>query len=261
MAISLAVKEELWQEYKSRRDPKIREQLIVDYAPLVKYMAGRLAVSLPPSVEVDDLISYGIFGLIDAIEKFDPGRGVKFQTYALVRIKGAILDGLRAFDWVPNSVRQKAKSIERAYTAVENRLGRSAEDSEVAEELGLGIQEFHQALNDVSSTTLISLDDLWYTDDGEGQSFKAIEMIRDNNSQDPETSAELAELKSTLANAVKFLPDKERMVIALFYYEGLTAKEIATILKVSPSRISQLHSKAILRLRGRLSAHGVALAR
>lgn len=243
---------EAWRIYARSRDQEIRDLLIMRYAPLVKYVAGRLAMGLPANIEVDDLISYGVFGLISAIERFDPGREVKFETYAIARIRGAMLDGLRAFDWIPYSVRQKAKELERAYSRLEARLGRSASDAELAAELGISLARLGKLLLDVRALTLGSLDDTWNGEDEEGTGLRPMEVIEDSTSMDPVDLIEFEERKQQLAQAVRSLPGRERLVVTLYYYEGLTAKEISKILGVSQSRISQLHSKAVMRLRAKL---------
>ncbi|MDP2872533.1 MAG: FliA/WhiG family RNA polymerase sigma factor [Bacillota bacterium] len=245
---------ELWQLYRVTRDSAVRERLIIRYAPLVKYVAGRLAMGLPPSIEVDDLISYGVFGLIDAIDKFDLDREVKFETYAIARIRGAMLDGLRAYDWIPYSVRQKAKVLERTYSKLEGRLGRSATDAEVAAELCVTPAKLGKMLLDVRGLAVTSLDETWNGEDESGNGLRPIEVIEDTSAEDPVGRVEFEERKKLVAEAVTKLPEKERLVVALYYFEGLTAKEISHILKVSQSRISQLHSRAIMRLRGRLGA-------
>lgn len=248
MALS---KEDVFAAYRANRDPVIRERLILKYAPLVRYMAGRIAIGLPPTVEIDDLISYGIFGLMDALEKFDSSRGIKFETYALARIKGAMLDGLRAMDWVPASLRQKAKGLEKAIEEVESRLGRSATDEEVAAYLQIDVAELEKRLLEVAAISLISLEDVW--DREEKSSRRVIDVLADSRAENPEEALHLNEVKGLLAAAIESLPEKERLVVTLYYYEGLTAKEIARVLGVSQSRVSQLHSKAILRLRGKLA--------
>jgi RNA polymerase sigma factor for flagellar operon FliA len=246
---------EIWRQYRATKSPAIREQLIIKHAPLVKYVAGRLAMGLPPMVEVNDLVGYGLFGLIDAIDKFDPDREVKFETYAIARIRGAMLDGLRAFDWIPYSARQKARDLERAFASLEARLGRSATDAEVAAELGVSTPQLQKMLLDVRGLTLTSLDENWGGEDESGNGLRPIEIIEDPNATDPEAKVEIDEHKVILAQAIAELPEKERTVVTLYYYEGLTAKEISHILRVSQSRISQLHSKAVLRLRGKLRSY------
>ncbi|MEW6523388.1 MAG: FliA/WhiG family RNA polymerase sigma factor [Bacillota bacterium] len=242
----------LWQVFKHTQDSVSRETLILRYVPLVKYVAGRLAVSLPKHVEVDDLYSYGIFGLMDAIEKFDPARGVKFETYAMARIRGAILDGLRALDWVPASVRQKRKELEQAFALLEMRLGRAASDREVAEYLNLTPSQYDARVAEVGGAALLSLEEAWFgAEDGDGR-VRTAETIADQNARDPVKELQDQETQRLLAEAIERLPERERTVVALYYYEGLTIREIGEVLGVTPSRVSQLHTKAILRLRGRL---------
>ncbi len=245
--------EALWQNYLVSKSPATREAIILKYAPLVKYVAGRVAIGLPSNVEFDDLVSFGVFGLMDAIEKFDLSRGIKFETYAIARIRGAILDGLRSNDWVPRSVRQKARELERVCAELENYLGRSATDQEISEAMNISIQDFYQLLSEVSCTTLSSLDELWMVHSNEDDSVRVLDLVKNNDSEDPLHQVEIEEVKTTLANAIDSLPERERMVIALYYYEGLTLKEIGEIMEISESRVSQIHTKAIFRLRGRLN--------
>ncbi len=243
----------LWERYKTYKDFHAREQLILEYASLVKYVAGRLAISLPPNVPQDDLISYGIFGLIDAIEKFNPERNIKFETYAIARIRGAIWDGLRAMDWVPNSIRQKAKELEKTYARLEYQLGRAATDEEVCKAMNISKQQLGQLLLDTSFSSLMSLDDIWKIDNDGENAVRVIDTIPDQNAPNPVAMVIFEEQKRILTEAINKLPERERLVVALYYYEGLTLKEIGKVLGVSESRISQMHTKAILRLRGRLS--------
>jgi RNA polymerase sigma factor FliA len=243
----------LWQNYLTSKSPATREAIILRYAPLVKYVAGRVAIGLPSNVEFDDLVSFGVFGLMDAIEKFDPLRGIKFETYAIARIRGAILDGLRSNDWVPRSVRQKSRELERICAELENRLGRSASDQEISDAMGISVHEFYQLLSEVSCTTLSSLDELWLVHSNDDDTVRVLDLVRNNESEDPLHQVEMEEIKTTLANAIDCLPERERMVIALYYYEGLTLKEIGEIMEISESRVSQIHTKAIFRLRGRLN--------
>lgn len=243
----------VWVQYKERDEIEARDELIIHYAHLVKYVANRLAINLSSVVEVDELVSYGIEGLIDAIEKFDHKRNIKFETYAITRIRGSIIDGLRAMDWVPVSVRQKSKELEKTFSALEARLGRSATDAEVAAELGIGIKEFSSLLREVASSTIISLDDFIPGEDGDDRKKRIVDMLEDDNASDALELLELGEVKDLLAQTISRLPDKEKTVVYLYYYEGLTLKEIGAVLTLSESRISQLHTKAILRLRGSLS--------
>lgn len=242
----------LWYEYQQLRSPAAREALILQYASLVKYVAGRIAIGLPPNVDFDDLVSYGIFGLMDAIDKYEAARGIKFETYAIARIRGAILDGLRSNDWVPRSVRQKAREVERTCLDLENRLGRSATDQEISEAMNLSLQEFHQMLSEISCTTLSSLDELWTAHNPEDESVRVLDLVENPDSEDPEQQVEMEELRRALAKAIDALPERDRLVITLYYYEGLTLKEIGEILEISESSVSQIHTKAVLRLRGRL---------
>lgn len=245
----------LWGRYKTYKDMQAREEIILLYVPLVKFVAGRLAIGLPANVDRDDLYSYGIFGLMDAIEKFELERGLKFETYAIARIRGSILDGLRAMDWVPASIRQKSKELERAYVQFSMKHGREASDDEACQLLGLTKEEFHKLVTDVRATTLLSLDEYFSGDQAKGTPMRLIDTLEDASIEDPNLGLEFEELKTTLAKAIDRLPDKERTVIALYYYEGLTLKEIGSVLSLSESRISQLHTKAVLRLRGQLSRH------
>ncbi len=243
----------LWARYKDKNESDARDQLILNYSPLVKYVAGRLASSLPQTVDTADLISYGIFGLIDAIEKFDLERAIKFETYAIARIKGAIIDELRAMDWVPRSVRSRAREIEQAYISLENELRCVPSDQEVADRMGITIKEFHGILTKLSYTSVVSFEELWVGGERD-DSQSAIGSIRDETADDPVVMFESAEIKDILAEAIDRLPEREKTVIALYYYEGLTLKEIGLVLGVTESRVSQLHTKAVLRLRARLHA-------
>jgi RNA polymerase sigma factor for flagellar operon FliA len=241
----------LWTRYKVEQDSAARDELILNYSPLVKYVAGRLASSLPQTVDTADLISYGIFGLIDAIEKFDPERAIKFETYAISRIKGAIIDELRAMDWVPRSVRSRAREIESAYVALENSLRRVPSDQEVADHMNISLKEFQVLLAKLSYTSVVSFEELWVGGErDEGQN--AIGSIKDDTAEDPVAIFETGEIKEILAGAIDKLPERERTVVALYYYEGLTLKEIGQVLGVTESRVSQLHTKAVLRLRAKL---------
>lgn len=241
----------LWQRYKEHRDQQAREDLVGRYASLVRYVAGRMAMGLPSQVELDDLESYGLFGLLEAIDRFDPARGVKFETYALTRVRGAIIDGLRADTWAP-ALKQKAKQMEQVQANLESQLGRDPTDEELASKLGLSVTDLARRQAEVSAAVMLSLDEVASAgDDGEG--LTVADRLADPKSPDPESEAMFTEKKETLAVAIEKLSEKERLVITLFYYEGLTAKEIAMVMNLSVARISQLHSKAILRLRGRLS--------
>lgn len=238
----------IWKKYQETKDPAIRESLILMYSHLIKYIAGRLNIYFGSNVEYEDLVSFGVFGLIDAIDKFDINKGVKFETYASLRIRGAIIDSIREMDWVPRSLRQKSKELEKAYWEVENELGRSATDKDVAEKLNISVEELHKLLNEVNVSSLISLEDFLE------QNYEiGMEPAGGRKQDRPEYEAELNEISEILGNAIDKLPEKERMVLTLYYYEELTLKEISAIMKVSESRISQLHTKAIMRLRGKLA--------
>jgi len=243
---------ELWRRFKVDGDQDARDRLILAYAPLVKYVAGRMGSGLPAHIEESDLISYGLLGLIGALERFDPAREIKFETYAISRIKGSIIDELRSLDWVPRSVRSKAREIERVCALLENRLQRAPTDEEIAAELGITLGEFHHALTQISNTSLVALDELWAISGSDGDTASLIDTIEDPKSRDPSRMLDLSEMKSRLAAAIDALPPREKIVIALYYYENLTLREIGEVLGVTESRVSQLHTKAILRLKGRL---------
>lgn len=249
---------ELWRQYKGRHSARAKELLILEYLPLVKYVAGRLAIGLPPSVEMDDLIGSGTLGLLAAIERYDPSRDNKFSTYAIARIRGAMLDELRSMDWIPRSVRKKARQLEDAYSRLENRLKRPATDEEVATELSVSVGEFFEMLDEVRGTALVSLDDNLSPKDG-GSTTKIHETVQDDRQIDPGAAIEVEKMRDVLENALDLLPERDRLVIILYYYEELTLKEIGQALGVSESRVSQIHTKAILRLRGRLRAEREAL--
>jgi len=243
----------LWHEYQNSHDTRIRDHLVEQYAPLVKYVAGKVAANLPSSVEYDDLVGYGVFGLFDAIEKFDPEKHVKFKTYAVTRIRGAMYDHLREMDWVPRSVRQKAKEIEQAVMILEARLGRPASDTEIASSMGMQEEEFSHLMSKISSTAILSLNDIWNsgTDSEKMCIGESIESPRGLN---PDSSIEKEEIRRVIKLAINELPEKEKKVLVLYYYENLTLREIGQILEVTESRISQLHTKAIIRLRAKLTS-------
>ncbi len=229
-------------------DRQDRETLIRTYVPLVKFVAHRISARLPSHVELDDLIHSGILGLMDAIEKFEPARGIKFKTYAELRVKGAILDGLRDLDWVPRSLRRKKKDIENAYHLLEQQMGRAATDEEVAAHLGIPLDELHKSLGELKGVTLGSF--VEGGEDGDGESL--ISFIPDPDADDPQMSFQTRELRAILKDAVELLPKKERFVVQLYYFDELTMKEIGTLLNITESRVSQLHTKSMLRLRGKL---------
>ena len=255
MATSLfdeKTEDELWLEYKKTRSPQLRDKFIRQYMPLVKYVAGKLAVGMPGSVEFDDLVGFGQFGLLDAIEKFDPGKNVKFKTYAVTRIRGAIFDELRQLDWVPRSVRQKSREIEDTIVDLESKLGRTATDAEIAEKMGVSEAEYQQTVMKVSGTSVLSLNDVWYS--GNDNDHMSIgDSIESPSSLNPDVIVEREEIRKVIVEAINELPEKEKMVIVLYYHEDLTFKEIGQVLEVSESRISQLHTRANLRLRAKLT--------
>jgi RNA polymerase sigma factor for flagellar operon FliA len=243
----------LWQEFKETGDGQLRERLILHYSPLVKYVAGRVGVGLPPNIEQADLVSYGIFGLIDAIVKFDITRAIKFETYAISRIKGAIIDELRAIDWIPRSVRYKAREVEKAYAALESRLHRTPTEPEVAEELGISLEELHAIFSQVSFVNVIALDELLNVGGERGDKLSLVDTLEDTKAEDPVQAFETEETKYLLARAINTLPEREKIVVTLYYYEGLTLAEIGQVLGVTESRICQMHTKAVLQLRGKLA--------
>jgi len=234
-----------------------RDQLVVEHLPLVKFLAQRIAAKLPPSIEVNELISAGVLGLLDAVEKFQPERGVRFKTYAEARIRGAIIDSLRSMDWAPRSLRKKEREVEKAYYKLEQKLGRAVTDEEVAAELDIDIEEFHRWLNDLNSVSLGSFNNLSNQETEESDATDLLEYIPDAPEHNPYYIFEKTELCQQLAAAIDGLPEKERLVMSLYYYEELTMKEIGEVLGVNESRISQLHTKAIMRLRGRLRWMGM----
>jgi len=242
----------LWQEFRKSGDQALRDRLILTYAPLVKFVAGRVGASLPSHVDEQDLVSYVLLGLIGAIERFDPGREIKFQTFAMVRIRGAIIDDLRSHDWVPRSVRTRARQIERAIAALEKELMRAPTDDEIAKKLGVTGDELEESLHEISRSSVAALDELW-SPSGTGDQIALIDTIEDESGPDPEASLELTEVKEALAEAISDLPEREKLVVTLYYYEELTLREIGEVLGVTESRVSQLHTKAILRLKAHLS--------
>lgn len=239
---------ELWKQWKSEGLLSAKQTLIEHYLPLVDYVVGRLLIGLPKNVSRDDLSSYGIMGLIDAIEKFDHERGLQFETYASWRIRGAMIDGLRQGDWVPRSIREKAKRIEEAYQKLEQHYLRSVTDAEISQYLNVSEKEFQQMLQEISITTVCSFDDPIKEEESETR----LSLMVDDKAKNPEYKVNEFFLKESLARAIDKLTEKERTVVSLFYYEELSLSEIAEVMSLSPSRISQLHSKAILRLRGSL---------
>jgi len=242
----------LWQEFRKSRDQAIRDRLILTYAPLVKYVAGRLGSGLPAHLDEGDLVSYGLLGLIGAIERYDPDRDVKFETYAIARIKGAIIDELRALDWVPRSVRARARHIEGAIAELEAKLHRAPTDEEIAQKLGIATEELEESLTEISRSSIAALDELWTISSSGGDQVALIDTIEDTHGPEPQAALAQTELKDALGEAIARLPEREKLVVTLYYYEELTLREIGEVLGVTESRVSQLHTKAILRMKARL---------
>jgi len=244
----------LWRRYKVDAHPAARERLILQYSPLVKYVAGRVSVGLPATIEHGDLVSYGMFGLIDAIEKFDLGRGVKFETYAITRVRGAIIDELRSIDWIPRSVRAKARNVEQAMTSLELRLRRTPTEQELADELSTSVKELRAMLTQVSLVSVVALDESFGGEDNDRQSL--IDTLQDPKAADPQASFEDAEMRSMLGEALNRMGEREKTVLVLYYFEGMTLAQIGQVLGVTESRVCQMHTKAVLGLRAKLSERG-----
>jgi RNA polymerase sigma factor for flagellar operon FliA len=242
---------ELWTSYVAGRDAGLRDRLILHYAPLVKYVAGRVGSGLPAHVEQADLVSYGTFGLIDAITRYEPTREVKFESYAMARIRGAIIDELRNTDWIPRSVRMKARAFERAVADLEAKFQRTPTEEEVAEVLDMDVEEVRKFLGQLSLVNVVALDELLGDDDGGSPSLG--DTLQDSSALDPQAMAEHGEARQLLARAVEQLPEREKVVVSLYYFEGLTLADIGRVLGVTESRICQLHTKAVLHLRTKLA--------
>ncbi|HLU30733.1 MAG TPA: FliA/WhiG family RNA polymerase sigma factor [Acidimicrobiia bacterium] len=241
---------EMWAEFKASGSEKLRENLILHYSPLVKFVAGRVAAGLPRNVDQNDLASYGIFGLIDAIDKFEPERGFKFETYAINRIKGAILDELRSFDWVPRSVRAKARELERSIVELEHRLQRSPTDEELAEHMETDVESIQNDLSEISLLGIAALDQTV----GSGEATTTLkDLVADPTGVSPEAMFQAEETRRLLVDSINRLPDRERLVVTLYYYEGLTLAEIGEVLGVTESRVCQIHAKTVMSLRNRLA--------
>ncbi|HCJ06886.1 MAG: FliA/WhiG family RNA polymerase sigma factor [Lachnospiraceae bacterium] len=243
-------KDKLWKDYIKTRSEKLREQIIVEYVPLVKLVAGRLNMYLGYTVEYDDLVGYGIFGLIDAIDKFDYGKGIKFETYASLRIRGSILDQIRKMDWIPRSVRQKQKQMESAITKLEKEKGANVKDKDIAQELGISIEEYRNWEGLTNISNIASLDEFM-----EQGTENGVKEFRNTAYVEPEDAVDREEVKQMLMAALDLLTEKERKVVLLYYYEDLTLKEVAQVLEVSESRISQLHSKALEKMKKQLGKY------
>jgi RNA polymerase sigma factor FliA len=236
---------ELWRRYKEGGDASARERLVVAYSPLVKFVAGRTGARLPSHVDQADLISYGMIGLIEAMDRFDPRRQIRFETFAMQRIRGAIIDELRSLDWVPRSVRSRARDIEVANSKLEHELGRAPSE-----------EELQEALLQISNSSILALEELWMTPDASGDKVSLLDTIEDESAPDPQAALDTSEVKDRLSEAIQDLPERETLVVALYYFENLTLREIGEVLGVTESRVSQLHSKAVLRLRSRLKSSG-----
>jgi RNA polymerase sigma factor for flagellar operon FliA len=244
--------EELWQQYKATKDRRIRDTLIKQYAPLVKYVAGKVAIGMPHNVEFDDLVSCGTFGLLDAIEKFDLSKDVKFKTYAVTRIRGAIFDELRSTDWVPRSVRQKAREVEEAISTLEAQIGRPATDREIAKYMGMDEIDFGKLMLKISGSSVLSLQDVWFSGD-ENDKMSIGDTIESPSSLNPEVIVERNEICRIVIETINQLTDKEKKIVVLYHYEDLTLKEIGQVLDITESRVSQLHTKAMMKIRAKLT--------
>lgn len=242
--------EQAWKAWLERRDPRARDQIIVHYSPLVKFVAGRVGAGLPNSVDSGDLVSAGVFGLMDAVERFDPERGVKFETFAVPRIRGAVYDGLRQLDWVPRSVRSRAREVESAFAELEAKFGRAPTDDELADHLKISPAEFQKWLASIASTTVGPLDRALVA----GAEPRA---LSGDVPDSPAAQVEDSEVRRLVKSEVRRLPEREKLVMSLYYDEGLTLAEIGSVLGVTESRVSQIHTKAVLHLRSRLTASGV----
>lgn len=243
---------ELWRRYKREGDKSARERLVLAYSPLVKFVAGRTGSKLPSHVDDADLISYGMLGLIEAMERYDVDRETRFETFAMQRIRGAIIDELRSLDWVPRSVRARAREIEEANSKLEHELGRPPTDDELADRMGITEKELQDSLIQISNSSILALEELWMVPDSSGDKVSLLDTLRDENAPDPQAELDTSDLKEMLADAIETLPEREKLVVALYYFENLTLREIGDVLGVTESRVSQLHSKAVLRLRSHL---------
>jgi RNA polymerase sigma factor FliA len=243
---------DLWRRYKEEGDATARERLVVAYSPMVKFVAGRLGAGLPSHVDDADLISYGLMGLIGAIERFEPERGIKFETFAMTRIRGAIIDELRSLDWVPRSVRSRAREIEAAQAKLEHELQRAPSEAELAARLDISEEELQTSLLEIANSSVYALDELWTVSDSSGDQVSLLDTISDPRAEDPQESLASSEVKDRLTEAISSLPEREQLVVALYYYENLILREIGEVLGVTESRVSQLHTKAVMRLKSGL---------
>lgn len=247
---SISAKLKKLKDYRSTVDPGVKDQIVVEYAPLVKFIAMKIASRLPANVELDDLISCGVIGLMDAIEKFDPTRDNKFKTYAEFRIRGSILDELRSQDWVPRSVREKAKKLERAYAKLDRELGRPAKEEEMCKELECSLAEFHEMVNQAKSVSLLNIDDSQAFSKGDKKQMMG--LADDRKGGNPFSAINFKNSQDIIKEGIKSLPEKQRLVLSLYYFEDLNLKEIGQVLDVTESRVSQLHTQAILKLKAKL---------
>lgn len=243
----------LWSRYKESADQKSRDELIIEYSPLVRQVAARVGAGLPSQVEHADLISYGVFGLIDAIDKYDPERPVKFETYAIARIRGAIIDELRSLDWIPRSIRSRAREVERAHADLEAKLHRTPNAREMADHLEISAEEYRSTINRLSNLNIIALDEVTSAGSDRTETMTLLDTLHDSNALDPAGSMEFEETQFLLARAIDQLGEREKFVLALYYFENMTLAEIGAVLGVTESRISQMHTKAVAQLRERLS--------
>lgn len=241
----------MWKKFKRTKSPQLREEIVKKYLYLVKYVAGRVAIGLPPNVEFNDLVSYGILGLFDAITKYDVSQGNKFETYAVSRIRGSIMDELRKLDWAPRLLRKRAREIDKKLKELEEKTGRMATDSELAKALNMTTDELNGIYSDLNSTTFLSLDEVWQNDDG-NKPISRLQTIEDSLVTNQFSYVHQNEIKDIMASALEELPEKEKLVVVLYYYENLTLREIGEILDVSESRVCQIHTKVITRLRSHL---------
>ena len=230
--------------------PPLKERIVLEHTALIRYIVNRIAVRLPSHIDLDDLHNTGVIGLMDAIDKYDPNKNCKFKTYAEFRIKGAILDQLRSLDWVPRSIRQKSRRLEQAYSEVEQRLGRSATENEIADSLGIQLHEFHFLVNQVRGISMVNLDELRAGGDSDQPLYG--DIFEDVKAENPFASLKARELRQAVAECIGALPEKERLVVSLYYYEDLNMKEIGNVLGITESRVCQIHTKAVARLRSKL---------
>jgi RNA polymerase sigma factor for flagellar operon FliA len=242
----------LWAAYGESHDRKLRDRLIISYAPIVKFVAGRLGARLPAQVEQGDLIAYGLIGLIDAIERFDPARGVKFETFAALRIRGQMIDELRKLDWVPRAVRARAHAIEQALRDLQRSLGRTPSDEEIAAELGVTTEVLDESFSDIARSGLVALDETWASGEGDREGTSLLDKLADPESTEPAAALHAHDRHETIAAALAGLPDRERLVVTLHYWQALNMREIGEVMGVTESRVSQLHTKAMLRLRAKI---------